>query len=163
MKTILLGLLLGLAACAYAQTPEGYKAQMSSGTYAAFGSITHMTIPLAYSTVVSNLRKPVANCLDDSAPGFVTSSTALAVPQSWHARLNETSANGQIIVQQSSAYNAPGAPEGGPYVFVADIVPLSATSTEITGYRAAMGRGRDYMDRIKAWAQGDTDCHDSFF
>ena len=158
MRNLLLALLLSsLCACTMPMNPDEYKQEISGH---ALGAKENYTVPLAYNTVLANLKSAAERCLNYTTNGILTNHGYVALPARVTGEVHVLKpGQAQLTIQNSSGtsfFNGGKKPENGWYIFVADFASASPTSTSMTVYSGQFG---SFADRVKTWAGGsDMSC-----
>lgn len=160
---MLAGCIVGLAACGTApKTVDEFRAAVSPG--AAFMAQETHSINREFSAVVKNVESKSKECL-----GFGHTSTTRAGVGSRQTTVVyrptvRVVANGkaEMFMQEKRTPQPVGAPEGGAFIFLADIHRASPTQTRITMYGPSFPTWKPIFNAIHGWAKGENvKCPDS--
>jgi hypothetical protein len=155
---------LSVCACTVSMNSDDFKKE-ASGT--STGVSERFTVELPFDRVMANLKGPVDACLNFNtgalysshgtvAPGKLVR-TQITTSQPGHAKIvSQNKLTGTIVLNPE--------PEGGFYIFVADITSVSKSKTDIEMYYHKLFFNNTFAESIKKWASGeDKSCHDGLF
>ena len=110
-----------------------------------------------FSLVVSDVRRKSMECLRFA---YTTSVTQSGVPLPDRMTFYNVgvkvvgSSKAEMTMQQDRKPRASHDPEGGYYVFVADIEKIAASRTRMTMYGSSFPTWRPIFEAIKGWGEG---------
>ena len=159
---ILFGVVL-LASCSTPpKTVTEFRAAMLGG--AAFSKQETHNINREFSVVVSDVKRKSTECLNF---GY-TRTTRYGVNMSqttdiYHPRVRVVgNSKAEMTMQIERLPKSTSAPEGGYYVFLADIQKTGADKTRMAMYGSSFPTWQAIFDAIKGWAEGkNVKCPDS--
>ena len=163
-RIILSSLALTLAACtAMPMNPEEFK-QTASG--ASLGAVEQYAVRLPFNTVTANLQSATAQCLNFSKGAILSNHGFVSSPSHVKSDFRVLKpGHAQLVIQEDveGAIYVGGKPNGGMYIFVADVTSTAPASTNITMYYGRIGSS-DLVNIIKSWSSGsDKSCDDGIF
>lgn len=153
----------GIVSCAAAPKTVGeFRAAVSPG--AAFMTQETHDINREFSAVVKSVEAKSKECL-----GFGYTATTRAGASSRQTTVTyrptvRVVGNGkaEMFMQEKRTPQPVGSPEGGAYIFLADIHRGSATQTRITMYGPSFPTWKPIFNAIHGWAKGENvKCPDS--
>ena len=154
---------VGLASCAAApKTVSEFRTAVIQG--AAFMTQETHNINREFSAVVKNVGSKSKECLGF---GYTTSTTAGASSRQTSVTYRPTvkvvgNDKAEMFMQEKRTPQPIGSPEGGAYIFLADINRVSDTNTRITMYGPSFPTWKPIFRAIKGWAEGENvKCPDS--
>lgn len=162
------GLVIGccavaLASCAAApKTVSEFRAAVSQGT--AFMTQETHTINREFSAVVKNVEGRSKECLGFGYSTRTTSGAASRQTTVTYRPTVKVVSNGkaEMYMQEKRTPQPIGSPEGGAYIFLADIDRVSAAQTRITLYGPSFPTWKPIFNAIHGWAKGENvKCPDS--
>ena len=165
MSRMILALLtLNLAACtAMPLTPEEFK-QTASG--ASLGAVEQYTVRLPFNTVAANLQSATAQCLNFTKGAILSNHGFVSAPSQVKSDFRVLKpGQAQLVIQEDveAAIYVGGKPNGGMYIFVADVTSIAPASTNITMYYGRLGSS-DLVNIVKSWSSGSgKSCDDGIF
>ena len=165
MNRFVLSLLtLNLAACAaMPMNPEQFK-QTASG--ASLGAVEQYAVRLPFNTVVANLQSATAQCLNFKTGAILSNHGFVSAPSQVTSDFRVLkSGQAQLVIQEDvkDAIYVGGKPNGGMYIFVADVTSIAPSSTNITMYYGRIGSS-GLINIIKTWSSGSgKSCDDGIF
>lgn len=154
---------VGLVSCATApQTVGEFRTVVSQG--AAFMTQETHNINREFSVVVKNVDSKSKECLGF---GYTTRTKAGASLRQTTVTYRPTvkivgNGKAEMFLQEKRTPQPVGSPEGGAYIFLADINRVSATHTRITMYGPSFPTWKPIFSAVHAWAKGENvKCPDS--
>jgi hypothetical protein len=166
MRQIFVGALaaLSLSACAISMNADDFKKEASGSST---GVSERFSVPLPFDKVMANLKGLVDNCLNYDVGALFSSHGAVAPGKSIRTRITLSQPGHAKIVSQNTPTGTimlSPVPEGGLYIFVADVTSSSKTKTDIDMYYHQVFFKNDFAESVKKWAGGqDKTCHDGLF
>ena len=148
--------IVGLASCATApKTVSEFRTAVSQGT--AFMTQETHNINREFSIVVKNVESKSKECLGF---GYTTRTTAGASLRQTTVTYHPTvkvvgNGKAEMFMQEKRTPQPVGSPEGGAYIFLADINRVSATQTRVTMYGPSFPTWKPIFRAIKGWAEGE--------
>jgi hypothetical protein len=152
-----------LASCAAApKTVSEFRTAVTQG--ASF--MTHETyiINREFPVVVKNVGDKSKECLGF---GYTTRTTVGTSSRQTNVTYHPTvklisNGKAEMFLQEKRTPQPIGSPEGGAYIFLADINRVSETNTRITMYGPTFPTWTPIFSAIKGWAEGKSvKCPDS--
>ena len=117
-----------------------------------------------FSVVVKDLDRKSRECLQF---GYTTSTRAGSSMRKtstvYHPQVRVTgTGKAELVLQMEMIPKAAGSPEGGAYIFLADLDRQASTRTRMTMYGPSFPTWQPIFDAVKGWAQGkNVKCPDS--
>lgn len=153
----------GLAACAAAPKTVGeFRTAVSQG--AALMTQESHTVSREFSAVVKNVESKSKECLGF---GYTASTRAGASSRQTTVTYRPTvrvvgDGKAEMFMQEKRTPQPVGSPEGGAYIFLADIHRVSASQTRITMYGPSFPTWKPIFNAIHGWAKEENvKCPDS--
>jgi hypothetical protein len=153
LKRILASMLVLLASACVKQpkTPAEFRAAVQEGSLMT--KKEERKITRGFSAAFASVRAGAERCLNtsktSSTPGKYGPETSRV---DYHATVKGEANSAEVTVQMSAANMIGSYPEGGPFIFVADLAGSGDDATSVTVYAA--GKGRDISEPLFAWAAG---------
>ncbi len=139
----------------FREAMQGHPAYMKEESHAV-----HRTLPV----VVKDLERKSKECLQfgyqstTRAGASARSNTVVYHP---HVRM-QGKTKAEMYLQEERIPAAIGAPEGGAYVFLADMKQVSSGTTQMTIYSPSFPTWQPIIDAVKGWSEGkNVKCPDS--
>ena len=154
---------LSVSSCALPMNSSEFEKAVS-GTPG--GKVNQITLHIPFDKVIANLKGPIENCMSYSTPALISSHGMVGPAHSLRTHLTILKpGRAKLITQdkQTGGIMILSEPEGGLYIFSADITSESKTTTVIVMRYHVLGPS-EFADHMKNWASGeDQSCHHGLF
>lgn len=156
MKGILLAAAIALSAgaCAVPMNADDFK---KSTADTSTGISERIAVDLPFDRVIANLKGPVDACMNFNAGALYSSHGTVAPGTIARTQMTISQPGRAKIVTQytpTGVINVGPQPEGGYYMFVADITSVSKTRTNVEMFYHELIFKNEFAQKIKDWANG---------
>lgn len=146
----------GLASCVAApKTVSEFRTAVSQGA-ALMTQETH-TINREFSVVVKNVEGKSKECLGFGYTATTTAGTSSRQTTVTYRPTVRVVGDGkaEMFMQEKRTPQPVGSPDGGAYIFLADIYRVSTTQTRITMYGPSFPTWKPIFNAMHGWAKGE--------
>jgi hypothetical protein len=150
---------LSAAGCAVPMNVDDFK---KSTVGSSVGKSERIDVDLPFDRVIANLKGPVDACMNFAGGGIYSSHGTVAPGKIARTQMTLSQGGHAKIVTQytpTGVINVGPQPEGGYFMFVADVSSISKSKTSIDMFYHEMIFKNEFAQKFRGWASGaDKTC-----